>query len=112
MSFSFSSHCTGGGGGWEGITQFPWAGKSLLEGGEGGEACQQALEKLQWTTSGGFGGGGGACTSGGGGGGYKGIKLSFMLSTCIALLRSHRCYYHSKQCISAFRVNVFSVSDK
>ncbi|XP_061467361.1 leukocyte tyrosine kinase receptor isoform X2 [Rhineura floridana] len=66
----------GGGGGWEDITQFPWAGKSLLEGGEGGEACQQALEKLQWATSGGFGGGGGACTSGGGGGGYKGGHAS------------------------------------
>nr|XP_060616728.1 leukocyte tyrosine kinase receptor isoform X1 [Anolis sagrei ordinatus] len=62
----------GGGGGWEGATQVPWAGKSLLEGGEGGEACPQALQKLQWATSGGFGGGGGACTSGGGGGGYKG----------------------------------------
>ncbi|XP_066469825.1 leukocyte tyrosine kinase receptor [Tiliqua scincoides] len=62
----------GGGGGWDDITQFPWTGKSLLEGGEGGEACPQALEKLQWATSGGFGGGGGACTSGGGGGGYKG----------------------------------------
>lgn len=63
---------TGGGGGWEDITHFSWAGKSLLEGGEGGSACHQALEKLQWTTSGGFGGGGGACTSGGGGGGFKG----------------------------------------
>ncbi|KAJ6667276.1 hypothetical protein lerEdw1_017254 [Lerista edwardsae] len=62
----------GGGGGWDDTTQFPWAGKSLLEGAEGGEACPQALEKLQWATSGGFGGGGGACTSGGGGGGYKG----------------------------------------
>nr|XP_020649442.1 leukocyte tyrosine kinase receptor [Pogona vitticeps] len=66
----------GGGGGWEDITQFPWSGKSLREGGEGGEACQHALEKLQWTTSGGFGGGGGACTSGGGGGGYKGGHAS------------------------------------
>ncbi|KAM6461068.1 leukocyte tyrosine kinase receptor isoform 1-T1 [Liasis olivaceus] len=66
----------GGGGGWQSITQFPWAGKSLLEGGEGGEACHQALEKLQWATSGGFGGGGGACTSGGGGGGYKGGHAS------------------------------------
>lgn len=64
--------CTGGGGGWEDIAQFSWAGKSLLEGGEGGEACPKALETLQWATSGGFGGGGGACTSGGGGGGYKG----------------------------------------
>ncbi|XP_042301306.1 leukocyte tyrosine kinase receptor isoform X2 [Sceloporus undulatus] len=66
----------GGGGGWEDITLFPWAGKSLLEGGEGGEACQKALVKLQWATSGGFGGGGGACTSGGGGGGYKGGHAS------------------------------------
>uniref|UniRef100_A0A803T899 Tyrosine-protein kinase receptor n=1 Tax=Anolis carolinensis TaxID=28377 RepID=A0A803T899_ANOCA len=64
----------GGGGGWEGAIQVPWAGKSLLEGGEGGEACPQALQKLQWATSGGFGGGGGACTSGGGGGGYKVIE--------------------------------------
>ncbi|KAH0620623.1 hypothetical protein JD844_021276 [Phrynosoma platyrhinos] len=66
----------GGGGGWEDVTQFPQAGKSLLEGGEGGKACQQALVKLQWATSGGFGGGGGACTSGGGGGGYKGGHAS------------------------------------
>ncbi|XP_060119311.1 leukocyte tyrosine kinase receptor [Heteronotia binoei] len=66
----------GGGGGWEDITHFSWAGKSLLEGGEGGMACHQALEKLQWATSGGFGGGGGACTSGGGGGGYKGGNAS------------------------------------
>ncbi|XP_077178934.1 leukocyte tyrosine kinase receptor isoform X2 [Paroedura picta] len=68
----------GGGGGWEDITHFSWAGKSLLEGGEGGTACHQALEKLQWATSGGFGGGGGACTSGGGGGGYKGGNASEM----------------------------------
>ncbi|XP_048340132.1 leukocyte tyrosine kinase receptor isoform X2 [Sphaerodactylus townsendi] len=66
----------GGGGGWEDITHFSWAGKSLLEGGEGGMACQQAVDKLQWATSGGFGGGGGACTSGGGGGGYKGGNAS------------------------------------
>nr|XP_056707859.1 leukocyte tyrosine kinase receptor [Euleptes europaea] len=66
----------GGGGGWEDITHFSWAGKSLLEGGEGGTACRQAVDKLQWATSGGFGGGGGACTSGGGGGGYKGGNAS------------------------------------
>uniref|UniRef100_A0A8D2KXH8 receptor protein-tyrosine kinase n=1 Tax=Varanus komodoensis TaxID=61221 RepID=A0A8D2KXH8_VARKO len=66
----------GGGGGWDDTTQFPWTGRSLLEGGEGGAACHQALEKLQWATSGGFGGGGGACTSGGGGGGYKGGDAS------------------------------------
>lgn len=64
--------CEGGGGGWQDETLLPQAGKSLLEGGEGGQACPQALAKLQWDTSGGFGGGGGACTSGGGGGGYRG----------------------------------------
>ncbi|XP_019407849.1 PREDICTED: leukocyte tyrosine kinase receptor [Crocodylus porosus] len=66
----------GGGGGWQDITQVPRAGKSLLEGGEGGQACPQALNNLQWATSGGFGGGGGACTSGGGGGGYRGGHVS------------------------------------
>lgn len=70
----FFSHSLteGGGGGWQDESLLPQAGKSLLEGGEGGQACPQALAKLQWTTSGGFGGGGGACTSGGGGGGYRG----------------------------------------
>eukprot|EP00076_Gallus_gallus_P009771 XP_004941681.1 leukocyte tyrosine kinase receptor [Gallus gallus] len=66
----------GGGGGWQDVTLLPQAGKSLLEGGEGGQACHQALAKLQWATSGGFGGGGGACTSGGGGGGYRGGHAS------------------------------------
>uniref|UniRef100_A0A452HUB0 Tyrosine-protein kinase receptor n=1 Tax=Gopherus agassizii TaxID=38772 RepID=A0A452HUB0_9SAUR len=66
----------GGGGGWKDTTLFPQTGKSLLEGGEGGQACPQSLAKLQWATSGGFGGGGGACTSGGGGGGYKGGHVS------------------------------------
>uniref|UniRef100_A0A8C0GEF8 receptor protein-tyrosine kinase n=1 Tax=Chelonoidis abingdonii TaxID=106734 RepID=A0A8C0GEF8_CHEAB len=66
----------GGGGGWKDTTLFPQSGKSLLEGGEGGQACPQSLAKLQWATSGGFGGGGGACTSGGGGGGYKGGHVS------------------------------------
>uniref|UniRef100_A0A8C8ANA9 Tyrosine-protein kinase receptor n=1 Tax=Otus sunia TaxID=257818 RepID=A0A8C8ANA9_9STRI len=49
----------GGGGGWQDESLLPQAGKSLLEGGEGGQACPQALTKLQWATSGGFGGGGG-----------------------------------------------------
>ncbi|RMC00368.1 hypothetical protein DUI87_22976 [Hirundo rustica rustica] len=66
----------GGGGGWQDESLLPQAGKSLLEGGEGGQACPQALAKFQWTTSGGFGGGGGACTSGGGGGGYRGGHAS------------------------------------
>ncbi|XP_010877406.2 leukocyte tyrosine kinase receptor isoform X2 [Esox lucius] len=62
----------GGGGGWKDISSLPWAGKSLLEGAEGGSSCPQALSKLSWVTFGGFGGGGGACTAGGGGGGYRG----------------------------------------
>uniref|UniRef100_A0A8D0G8B7 Tyrosine-protein kinase receptor n=1 Tax=Sphenodon punctatus TaxID=8508 RepID=A0A8D0G8B7_SPHPU len=66
----------GGGGGWDDITHFLQAGKSVLEGGEGGQACSQALKNLNWATSGGFGGGGGACTSGGGGGGYIGGHVS------------------------------------
>uniref|UniRef100_A0A8C8AN40 Tyrosine-protein kinase receptor n=1 Tax=Otus sunia TaxID=257818 RepID=A0A8C8AN40_9STRI len=73
----FSQSLTeGGGGGWQDESLLPQAGKSLLEGGEGGQACPQALTKLQWATSGGFGGGGGACTSGGGGGGYRGGHAS------------------------------------
>ncbi|XP_032882664.1 leukocyte tyrosine kinase receptor isoform X1 [Amblyraja radiata] len=66
----------GGGGGWNDITKFRWAGKSLMEGASGGSACPRALDKLGWATHGGFGGGGGACTSGGGGGGYTGGDAS------------------------------------
>ncbi|XP_053330430.1 leukocyte tyrosine kinase receptor [Spea bombifrons] len=66
------SGAAGGGGGWSDITELPWAGRSLMEGGEGGQSCYHAMAKLHWDTSGGFGGGGGACTSGGGGGGYQG----------------------------------------
>ncbi|KAG7454096.1 hypothetical protein MATL_G00263880 [Megalops atlanticus] len=62
----------GGGGGWSDRSSTPWAGKSLLEGAEGGSSCPQALSRLGWATYGGFGGGGGACTAGGGGGGYRG----------------------------------------
>ncbi|CAB1330715.1 unnamed protein product, partial [Coregonus sp. 'balchen'] len=62
----------GGGGGWKDSSSQLWAGKSLLEGAEGGSSCPQALSKLSWATFGGFGGGGGACTAGGGGGGYRG----------------------------------------
>ncbi|KAJ7988947.1 hypothetical protein DPEC_G00314470 [Dallia pectoralis] len=62
----------GGGGGWKDTSSLPWAGKSLLEGAEGGSSCPQALSNLSWATSGGFGGGGGACSAGGGGGGYRG----------------------------------------
>ncbi|XP_051578494.1 tyrosine-protein kinase receptor-like [Myxocyprinus asiaticus] len=66
------SGAAGGGGGWSDSSYLPWAGKSLVEGGQGGSSCPQALSKLGWATFGGFGGGGGACTAGGGGGGYRG----------------------------------------
>ncbi|XP_028293415.1 tyrosine-protein kinase receptor isoform X2 [Gouania willdenowi] len=63
----------GGGGGWNDTpSPFPWAGKSLVAGAEGGSSCLLAQSKLSWSTFGGFGGGGGACTAGGGGGGYRG----------------------------------------
>ncbi|XP_061094949.1 tyrosine-protein kinase receptor [Conger conger] len=62
----------GGGGGWSDRSSTPWAGKSLLEGADGGSSCPQAQSRLGWSTYGGFGGGGGACTAGGGGGGYRG----------------------------------------
>ncbi|XP_069811419.1 ALK tyrosine kinase receptor isoform X1 [Dendropsophus ebraccatus] len=66
------SGAAGGGGGWGDHTSFPWAGKSLIDGGTGGESCPQAIKKWGWETRGGFGGGGGGCSSGGGGGGYIG----------------------------------------
>ncbi|KAM8916467.1 tyrosine-protein kinase receptor isoform 2-T2 [Spinachia spinachia] len=65
----------GGGGGWKDTwkdSSHLKAGKSLVEGGEGGSSCSLSLSKLSWSTFGGFGGGGGACTAGGGGGGYRG----------------------------------------
>uniref|UniRef100_A0A3Q1FAG1 Tyrosine-protein kinase receptor n=1 Tax=Acanthochromis polyacanthus TaxID=80966 RepID=A0A3Q1FAG1_9TELE len=63
----------GGGGGWKDApSPHLRAGKSLVEGAEGGSSCPLALSKLSWSTYGGFGGGGGACTAGGGGGGYRG----------------------------------------
>lgn len=63
----------GGGGGWkDSPNPHPWAGKSLVEGSEGGSSCPLAQTKFRWSTFGGFGGGGGACTAGGGGGGYRG----------------------------------------
>uniref|UniRef100_A0A8B9REA4 Tyrosine-protein kinase receptor n=1 Tax=Astyanax mexicanus TaxID=7994 RepID=A0A8B9REA4_ASTMX len=70
------SATAGGGGGWRDSTALVWAGKSLVEGAEGGSSCPQALSKLGWATFGGFGGGGGACTAGGGGGGYRGGDVS------------------------------------
>ncbi|XP_049917569.1 tyrosine-protein kinase receptor [Epinephelus moara] len=63
----------GGGGGWkDSPSPHQGAGKSLVEGAEGGSSCPLAQSKLSWSTFGGFGGGGGACTAGGGGGGYRG----------------------------------------
>lgn len=66
----------GGGGGWkDSPSPHLTAGKSLVEGAEGGSSCPLALSKLSWSTFGGFGGGGGACTAGGGGGGYRGNNI-------------------------------------
>lgn len=66
----------GGGGGWkDDPSPYPRAGKSLVEGAEGGSSCPLAQSKLGWSTFGGFGGGGGACTAGGGGGGYRGTVI-------------------------------------
>ncbi|XP_077341503.1 ALK tyrosine kinase receptor-like [Lithobates pipiens] len=70
------SGAAGGGGGWSDYTSFLWAGKSLADGGTGGESCPQALKKWGWETRGGFGGGGGGCSSGGGGGGYIGGNVA------------------------------------
>ncbi|XP_063775488.1 ALK tyrosine kinase receptor [Pseudophryne corroboree] len=64
------SGAAGGGGGWSDSASYPWAGKSLMDGGTGGESCPQAVKKWGWETRGGFGGGGGGCSAGGGGGGY------------------------------------------
>lgn len=65
------------------------AGKSLVEGAEGGSSCPLALSKLSWSTFGGFGGGGGACTAGGGGGGYRGngIPSDNLKLQCLAVPR-------------------------
>lgn len=80
----------GGGGGWMGASHFARAGKSLLEGAEGGISCPNALSSLAWGTSGGFGGGGGACTAGGGGGGYRGDLPSVLdTSKCASIKQSN-----------------------
>ncbi|XP_060918378.1 tyrosine-protein kinase receptor isoform X2 [Labrus mixtus] len=72
-STSGRTGAAGGGGGWKDSPSANLrAGKSLVEGAEGGSSCPLALSKLSWSTYGGFGGGGGACTAGGGGGGYRG----------------------------------------
>ncbi|XP_034419408.1 leukocyte tyrosine kinase receptor [Cyclopterus lumpus] len=72
-STSGQTGAAGGGGGWKDRpSPHLEAGKSLVEGPEGGSSCSLALSKLSWSTFGGFGGGGGACTAGGGGGGYRG----------------------------------------
>ncbi|XP_063040508.1 tyrosine-protein kinase receptor [Engraulis encrasicolus] len=68
----------GGGGGWRDSTTKLWAGKSLVEGAEGGSSCRLAQARFKWDTFGGFGGGGGACTSGGGGGGYRGGDVALL----------------------------------
>uniref|UniRef100_A0A3B4WSJ9 Tyrosine-protein kinase receptor n=1 Tax=Seriola lalandi dorsalis TaxID=1841481 RepID=A0A3B4WSJ9_SERLL len=71
----------GGGGGWkDSPSPYLRAGKSLVEGAEGGSSCPLAQSKLSWSTFGGFGGGGGACTAGGGGGGYR---VCVLLRACV-----------------------------
>ena len=69
---------SGGGGGWDGISNFTQSGRALLEGAVGGLPCPEAAE-YGWEISGGFGGGGGGCTAGGGGGGYTGKIWSSMI---------------------------------
>lgn len=82
----------GGGGGWkDSPSPYLRAGKSLVEGAEGGSSCPLAQSKLSWSTFGGFGGGGGACTAGGGGGGYRGNGV---LSAALKL----RCFAISNLC--------------
>uniref|UniRef100_A0A8C1FD95 Tyrosine-protein kinase receptor n=1 Tax=Cyprinus carpio carpio TaxID=630221 RepID=A0A8C1FD95_CYPCA len=61
-SVNGKSGAAGGGGGWGDLSSLPWAGKSFVEGGQGGSSCPEALSVLGWATFGGFGGGGGACT--------------------------------------------------
>uniref|UniRef100_A0A8C1WME4 Tyrosine-protein kinase receptor n=1 Tax=Cyprinus carpio TaxID=7962 RepID=A0A8C1WME4_CYPCA len=89
-SVNGKSGAAGGGGGWGDLSSLPWAGKSLVEGGQGGSSCPEALSVLGWATFGGFGGGGGACTAGGGGGGYRGELLcSTDVSVCVLAMESH-----------------------
>uniref|UniRef100_A0AAQ6IGE1 receptor protein-tyrosine kinase n=1 Tax=Anabas testudineus TaxID=64144 RepID=A0AAQ6IGE1_ANATE len=72
-STSGKTGAAGGGGGWkDSPSPHLRAGKSMVEGADGGSSCPLALSRLGWSTFGGFGGGGGACTAGGGGGGYRG----------------------------------------
>uniref|UniRef100_A0A3B4ZAH7 Tyrosine-protein kinase receptor n=1 Tax=Stegastes partitus TaxID=144197 RepID=A0A3B4ZAH7_9TELE len=78
-SINGQTGAAGGGGGWKDApSPHLRAGKSLVEGAEGGSSCPLALSKLSWSTFGGFGGGGGACTAGGGGGGYRGGDAALM----------------------------------
>ena len=92
--FPFLYH-KGGGGGWkDNPSPHLRAGKSLVEGAEGGSSCSLALSKLSWSTFGGFGGGGGACTAGGGGGGYRG-KSNTISNLCTKALLLKSNYMHS-----------------
>lgn len=97
-SVSFRVHVCfpeGGGGGWkDNLSPHMRAGKSLVEGAEGGSACPLALSKLNWSTFGGFGGGGGACTAGGGGGGYRGIHISFPFISVLLICRALSCHFN------------------
>ncbi|KAK5639789.1 hypothetical protein RI129_010600 [Pyrocoelia pectoralis] len=71
----YGTKSAGAGGGWEmfhGKVAYGHEGLmglSLVEGGTGGSACYDSIDRRG---DGGFGGGGGGCTAGGGGGGYAG----------------------------------------
>lgn len=96
LSVLFPCRHEGGGGGWRDVpSPQPRAGKSLVEGAEGGASCPLAMSRLSWSTYGGFGGGGGACTAGGGGGGYRGNGFCFADSIIPLVLIS-----------SSFRMNL------
>lgn len=74
----------GGGGGWDDNTAVATAGRSLREGGRGGESCKRHFE-----SDGGFGGGGGGCQSGGGGGGYRGKASLRIMRSDERVKRNH-----------------------
>jgi len=61
----------GGGGGVYGLQNYSQGGGSLVQGGWGGDPCNESISE-GWEISGGFGGGGGGCRAGGAGGGFSG----------------------------------------
>uniref|UniRef100_A0A8C1KEI5 Tyrosine-protein kinase receptor n=1 Tax=Cyprinus carpio TaxID=7962 RepID=A0A8C1KEI5_CYPCA len=89
-SVNGKSGAAGGGGGWGDLSSLPWAGKSLVEGGQGGSSCPEALSVLGWATFGGFGGGGGACTiKNTCTYGFEAVLCSTDVSVCVLAMESH-----------------------